>query len=69
MLHYNIAHKYQGSKALLALSVASHTDVHSEGFRIVMIRGDFEFNGIAQQVAELPSAPRLDLESRGHWAC
>ena len=31
----------------------------ARGFRIVMIRGDFEFNGITQQVAELPSAPRL----------
>jgi hypothetical protein len=31
-----------------------------------VIRGNFEFNGIAQQVAELPSAPRLDLESQGH---
>ena len=38
----------------------------ARGFRIVMIRGDFEFNGIANQVAELPSAPRLDLVSRGH---
>jgi hypothetical protein len=36
----------------------------ARGFRIVMIRGDFEFNGISQQVAELPSAPRLDLESQ-----
>ena len=38
----------------------------ARGFSIVMIRGDFEFNGIANQVAELPSAPRLDLVSRGH---
>jgi len=36
----------------------------ARGFCIIMIRGDFEFNRIVQQVAMLPSAPRLDLESR-----
>jgi hypothetical protein len=38
----------------------------ARGFRIVMIRGDFEFNGITAQVASLPGAPHLSLEAGTH---
>ena len=38
----------------------------ARGFRIVMIRGDFEFNGITSQVASLPGSPNLSLEAGTH---
>jgi hypothetical protein len=38
----------------------------ARGFRIVMIRGDFEFNGITAQVASLPGSPHLNLETGTH---
>jgi hypothetical protein len=38
----------------------------ARGFRIVRIRGDFEFNGITVQVASLPGLPHLSLEAGTH---